>query len=137
MLLRAQRRELIRLRDRLVELGVDDGPAAADEGQARHSGATDPSPERSTSSPTVAPDEEARLIRLRMRGVVDQMQASVAKIDNWSITLRDIETGLIDFPALASGRQIWLCWRLGEDAIDSWHGLDEGFSGRHPLAELT
>ena len=87
--------------------------------------------------PAVAPDEEARLIRLRMQGVVDQMQASVAKLDGWSITLRDIDSGLIDFPALASGRQIWLCWRLGEDDVDWWHRVDEGFSGRRRLAERS
>ena len=53
------------------------------------------------------------------------------------ITLREIETGLIDFPALASGRQIWLCWRLGEDDVEWWHELDDGFAGRRALADLT
>ena len=48
-----------------------------------------------------------------------------------------IETGLIDFPALVTGRQVWLCWRLGEGDVDWWHELDEGFGGRRPLSELT
>jgi hypothetical protein len=93
--------------------------------------------ERPSVRPAIARDEEARLIRLRMQGIVDQMQASVARLDAWSITLRDIDTGLIDFPALASGRQIWLCWRLGEDDIDWWHGVEEGFAGRRRLADLV
>ena len=65
------------------------------------------------------------------------MHASVARIDAWSITLRDIGTGLIDFPALVNGRQVCLCWRLGEDEVGWWHELSAGFSGRLPLAELA
>ena len=128
-LLRSQRAELIRLRDRLVELGVGDRPSADDPDHGR-SGERDVATERPAAPPAVGRDEKARLIRLRMQGVVDQMQASVAKLDAWSITLRDIDTGLIDFPALASGRLIWLCWRLGD-------GVDEGFAGRRRLADLV
>src|SRR4051812_31783809 len=100
--MRDQRVDLIRMRDRLVELsGADAAPDDAGEG-ARHDRAGSDRPdatrEQPASSPTVAPEEEARLIRLRMQGVIDQMQASVAKLDTWGITLRDIETGLIDFP---------------------------------------
>ena len=76
-------------------------------------------------------------LRLRMQGVIDQMQADVGRLDGWGISLRDIESGLIDFPALAGGRQVWLCWRLGEEGIDWWHELDDGFGGRRPLLELT
>jgi hypothetical protein len=81
--------------------------------------------------------ETVEAIRLRMQGVIDQMQAEVVQLDEWGISLRDIESGLIDFPALAGGRQVWLCWRLGEDGIDWWHELEDGFSGRRPLVELT
>lgn len=137
LLLREQRRELIRLRDRLVELGDEDAGGSDIDRPTPRAGERETLTERPAALPAVAPDEEARLIRLRMQGVVDQMQAGVARIDDWSITLRDIESGLIDFPALASGRQIWLCWRLGEDALDWWHGVDEGFAGRRRLADLT
>jgi hypothetical protein len=81
-------------------------------------------------------DPELRRLRLRMRGIVDQMQADVAWLDERSITLRDIPSGLLDFPALVSGRQVWLCWRLGEDGVEWWHAQDEGFAGRRPLANL-
>jgi len=60
----------------------------------------------------------------------------VARLDGWGITLRDIQTGLIDFPALVAGRQVWLCWRLGEDEVAWWHELTTGVAGRRPLAEL-
>ena len=82
------------------------------------------------------PDPELRRIDLRMRGIVDQMQAEVQWLDERSIALRDIETGLIDLPALVSGRQVWLCWRLGEGAVEWWHELTTGFGGRRPLVEL-
>ena len=81
--------------------------------------------------------DDLRLTRLRMQGLIDQMAAGVARIDALGLTLRDIEHGLVDFPALVSGRQVWLCWQRGETAIGWWHGLDTGFSGRRPLAELA
>jgi hypothetical protein len=69
--------------------------------------------------------------------VVRQMERAVARLEEWDITLRDIGSGLIDFPALANGRPIWLCWRLGEDDVAWWHETNVGFDGRRPLAELT
>jgi hypothetical protein len=73
-------------------------------------------------------EEITRLVR-RMTGTVRQ-------IDAWGILLRDIGTGLVDFPALASGRPIWLCWRLGEADITWWHELEAGVAGRRPLIDL-
>jgi hypothetical protein len=81
-------------------------------------------------------DPELRRLRLRMRGIVDQMQADVAWLDERDIVLRDIATGLVDFPALVSGHQVWLCWHLGEHVVGWWHGIDEGFAGRRPLEAL-
>jgi hypothetical protein len=81
-------------------------------------------------------DPELRRLRLRMRGIVDQMQADVAWLDERSIVLRDISSGLLDFPALASGHPVWLCWRLGEDAVGYWHGHNDGYAGRQPIASL-
>jgi hypothetical protein len=72
-----------------------------------------------------------------LREVVRRMQAVVLEIDAMGITLRDIATGLIDFPALANGRPIWLCWRLGEDDIAWWHEANAGFDARQPLSELS
>ena len=72
-----------------------------------------------------------------LRHVVRRMQEAVAQIDAWGITLRDITTGLIDFPALANWRPIWLCWRLGEGNIEWWHEANVGFDQRQSLAELT
>ena len=71
-----------------------------------------------------------------MLDIVRRMEATVRQIDAWGITLRDIGSGLVDFPALANGRPIWLCWKLGEDDIGWWHELDTGIAGRIPLIEL-
>lgn len=87
-------------------------------------------------SPDTDPADQRR-IDLRMKGIIDQMQAAVVQIDHWGITLRDIETGLIDFPALVNGRQVCLCWRLGEDEVAWWHELSAGFSGRRELMDLA
>ena len=81
--------------------------------------------------------EELSQREQEVRDIVKRMQRDVAQIDGWGITLRDISTGLIDFPALANGRPIWLCWRLGEDDIEWWHETNVGFDGRQPLSELT
>ena len=72
-----------------------------------------------------------------IREIVQRMERAVGQIEEWDVTLRDIPSGLIDFPALASGRPIWLCWRLGEGDIEWWHEHDTGFESRRPLLELT
>jgi hypothetical protein len=72
-----------------------------------------------------------------IRTLVKRMEESVAQIDAWSVTLRDISSGLIDFPALVNGRPVWLCWRLGEGPIEWWHEHDRGFEDRKPLVELA
>jgi hypothetical protein len=76
-------------------------------------------------------------MEIQQRHAVRRMQDAVNQIDEWGITLRDINAGLIDFPALASGRPIWLCWRLGEGTeITWWHEANAGFDSRQPLSEL-
>ena len=47
--------------------------------------------------------------------------------------MKDLDAGLVDFPARREGVDVLLCWRLGEDEVGYWHGLEEGFSGRKPL----
>ena len=109
--LASQRAELVRLRDEaLASQGSSDPATGA---------------------------EELRLARMRMQGLVDQMAAGVARIESMGITLRDIPEGLIDYPALVNGRQVWLCWKRGETEVGFWHELDTGFASRRPLIELV
>ena len=74
--------------------------------------------------------------REEMTAIVRRMEQAVRQIDAWGVSLRDIGSGLVDIPALANGRPIWLCWQLGEDDIAYWHELDAGITGRKPLIEL-
>jgi hypothetical protein len=49
------------------------------------------------------------------------------------LVLRDLDRGLVDFPAIRDGTEIYLCWEEGEDAVEHWHDLESGFTGRQPL----
>ena len=62
-----------------------------------------------------------------------RVQELMERLEEWEIVLRDYETGLVDFPALMAGEEVYLCWRLGEPDVAYWHRPDEGFGGRHPL----
>lgn len=55
------------------------------------------------------------------------------RIQEWELQLRDVSTGLVDFPTVIAGDPAWLCWRLGEAEVAYWHPTDEGFDSRRPL----
>ena len=141
-----QRHQLVRLRDELLESEANEagvgttrpGAAGRDDpglGTAGPSGIDDGT--GSAPGTLAAHDDGLRLAHLRMQGLIDQMQAAVVRLDELGVVLRDIETGLIDFPALVNGRQIWLCWRLGEAEIDYWHELSSGVAGRERIINLV
>lgn len=133
--LRDQRAELIRLRDMFMTIEDGAGGATGVAGGDAAPGANDAAGDTGATGGTATADP--RTLRLRMQGLIDQMQAGVGKLVEEDVTLREIETGLIDFAALVNGRPVWLCWRLGEDRIAWWHELTEGFSGRRRLEDLT
>jgi len=62
-----------------------------------------------------------------------RVQELVERLQDWEIELRDINTGLVDFPSVIEGEEAYLCWRLGEAEVAYWHGRDEGFTNRRPL----
>jgi hypothetical protein len=61
------------------------------------------------------------------------LRSEVERLSGEGIVLRDVEIGLVDFPATREGRLVYLCWRLGEDSVRFWHDVDAGFEGRRPL----
>jgi hypothetical protein len=70
----------------------------------------------------------------------EKRESSAAKLkqmlDNFEeigCVVKDLEIGLVDFPALYRGREVYLCWRLGEPDIGFWHPVEEGFAGRRPI----
>lgn len=57
----------------------------------------------------------------------------VNRIQETGVLVKDLEMGLVDFPSLLDGEEIYLCWKLGEDHINFWHGIHEGYQGRKPI----
>ena len=73
----------------------------------------------------------------KMRGehdrLSDAIRAALERIESTGCVVKDLEVGLLDFPAMINNEEVYLCWRLGEDRIRFYHRQDEGFSGRKPL----
>jgi hypothetical protein len=65
------------------------------------------------------------------------IQETAEEVQALGCLIKDLDAGLVDFPALRRREQVLLCWRLGEDRIRYWHGPEEGFAGRKPLDEDT
>lgn len=61
------------------------------------------------------------------------IQRNVKAIQELGIEIKDINIGLVDFPAERDGREVYLCWRFDEPRVTHWHDLDSGFAGRQPL----
>ena len=57
------------------------------------------------------------------------------QLERLDIVVRDLERGLVDFPALIDGREVYLCWLLDEPQVTHWHGIESGFAGRRRLPE--
>jgi len=62
----------------------------------------------------------------KVKGALDQIQAT-------GCIVKDLDSGLVDFPSVIKEEEVYLCWRLGEDRIRFYHRQDEGFSGRKPI----
>lgn len=68
---------------------------------------------------------------------VQQIKDSVEEIHATGVQVKDLDVGLLDFPCIVEGETVLLCWKLGEPhQIEHWHGLQEGFAGRKPIATL-
>ena len=78
-------------------------------------------------------DRSAALeIRQRRESSSKLLRQAVEEILEMGVQIKDIETGLVDFPTRFRGREVYLCWKLGESDIEYWHG-EEGFRGRRPI----
>jgi len=79
------------------------------------------------------PPAELAAATAEVDGVTRSMSRLVDEIASHGAQVKDLDTGLIDFPALRHGETVLLCWQLGEDEIAWWHGVEDGFAGRRPL----
>jgi len=62
-----------------------------------------------------------------------KVESGVKAIQELGVVVKDVNTGLIDFPSLQGDREVFLCWRFDEPAIAHWHELHTGFAGRQPI----
>ena len=76
---------------------------------------------------------DAEQLREKLERLKAELDATIAEITGQGVQVKDIERGLVDFPAVIEGRPSLLCWHVGEEQIGFWHGEDEGFAGRRPL----
>lgn len=81
------------------------------------------------------PLPENQIFELECKIEFLQIEANthIQNIHSQGVQLKDIDIGLIDFPALLFGKEVLLCWKMGETAITHYHGMDEGFMGRKKL----
>ncbi len=79
--------------------------------------------------------DRKRLVGLRSRheALAQRLRELVEEIQGYGCQVKDLDKGLIDFPTRYRGRQVLLCWRLGEPRIAYWHAPEEGFAGRKPI----
>lgn len=68
-----------------------------------------------------------------LESAASELARCVERIQAAGVLVKDLDQGLLDFPALREGEEILLCWRVGEGEIEYWHGLEEGFAGRKPV----
>jgi hypothetical protein len=81
----------------------------------------------------LAPYENASQWRREHNHFVSAIRSAVERIHATGCVVKDIDVGLLDFPSRINGQEVFLCWRLGEDRIRFYHGMDEGFAGRKPI----
>jgi hypothetical protein len=77
--------------------------------------------------------EQAAGWKMRRDQAGESVRDALEHIHEKGCLVKDLEMGLVDFPAILDNQQVYLCWKIGEDAIRWWHRTDEGFAGRKPL----
>ena len=107
------RRELVEAQARRATLGAQ---AASNGGDL-------------TPSDFAAADEELEQAATALARCVERIQAA-------GVLVKDLDRGLLDFPARRGDEEILLCWHVGEDEIGYWHGVQEGFAGRKPVDDV-
>ena len=69
-----------------------------------------------------------------VRGMAE-FRRLLSEFENREIQVKDLDRGLLDFPAILKGREVFLCWEVGEEDVEFWHDLDSGYAGRERLHE--
>ena len=72
----------------------------------------------------------------RMVPTFDRLDELIHSVQDTGVIIKDINTGLLDFPAMRDGHEVYLCWKYGEGEIAFWHDIDAGFAGRRSIDEF-
>lgn len=90
--------------------------------------------QRVTMMGGVVVDRDTVLLdRARRDKCLEQLKESLDEIQEYGCIVKDLDIGLVDFPTLFRGEEVYLCWKLGEAGIQFWHGVNEGFAGRKQI----
>jgi len=81
-------------------------------------------------------DKALDLLQAEYEKSMDHLSSLLDELHQVGVELKDFEKGLLDFPALHEGREIYLCWQRGEQCVQAWHELDAGFAGRQEVSLL-
>jgi len=94
-------------------------------------GKTGKAPQQANPQPQSSSSKQPEL-----EAAVDRLQAFVDELTSIGVELKDYQMGLVDFIGRHQGRDVYLCWKLGESKISFWHELHTGFAGRQPVGTL-
>jgi hypothetical protein len=75
-------------------------------------------------------------VQTELDKTVTRLENLVDELSDVGVELKDYQTGLVDFVGRHDGRDVYLCWKLGEERITHWHEMNTGFAGRRPVSEL-
>jgi hypothetical protein len=79
------------------------------------------------------PPAELAALEQAVEAAATELALAIGNVQALGVLVKDLDSGLVDFPALRDGEDILLCWQLGEDEVAFWHGLEDGYAGRQPL----
>jgi hypothetical protein len=77
--------------------------------------------------------DRARAVRTRRDETLERLKSVVESLHQTGCLVKDLDKGLVDFPTLFRGEEVYLCWKLDEPGIGFWHGVEEGFAGRKQI----
>jgi hypothetical protein len=112
----------------LVEAMVE-GKRALDDAQERR----DDIGQRIAGNGGGIPPAELVALEAAIEEAARTLAGTIGEIQAMGVLVKDLDTGLVDFPGRRAGQDILLCWQLGEDEVAFWHGLEDGYAGRQPL----
>ena len=81
----------------------------------------------------IVPYEKLAKLRLKQEHLTEAIREAIDRIHATGCLVKDLDIGLLDFPAIIDNEEVYLCWKLGEDRIRFYHRQDEGFKARKPL----